>query len=114
MKKPRRTPAQKEAERKKALEDPINYERRDPPIYNPVDYARYIAAKYKSRNLPQVTPFREVVSKSLYGIPTTDELMRLRQDKERSIESEIQREAQFREPTPRPVKKGYEFQILKN
>ena len=116
MKKPRRTPEQKQAEDKKAREDPLTYKRRDPPIYNPIDYGRYLMAKYKSRNLPTSTPFREVVSQSLYGIPTTERLMAYRQDKERAIESEINREAerQFREELPRPVRNGYEFQILKS
>jgi len=120
MKKPRRTESQKAAERKKAEDDPLNYVRRDPPIYNPIDWAKYFYVKHQSKNSKIAgTPFRETVTRSLYGIPTTEELMRLRQTRERAIESEIEREAkkeaerQFREPTVRPVKSGYEFQILK-
>ena len=118
MKKPRRTNSQKEAERKKAMENPFEYKRSDPPLYNPIDWAKYIVAKHKTKEMSKTSgiPFRETVSKSLFGIPTTEELMRYRQEKERAIESEINREAerQFRESVPRPVKSGYKFQILKN
>lgn len=111
------TSSQKQEEDKKAREDPLNYKRRDPPIYNPIRFAKYLYVKNKSKDMSKSveTPFRETFTKAVYGIPTTAELMRYRQERERAIESEINREAerQFREPTQRPVKRGYEFQILK-
>lgn len=117
MKFVKRTDSQKTAETNKAKEDPINYSRRDPPIYNPLRYAKYLLVKNQSKAMTKSvkTPFRETFTKAVYGIPTTEELMRYRQERERAIESEINREAerQFRESSPRPVKSGYEFQILK-
>lgn len=114
----RRTGYEKRLETEKAREDPLNYQRRDPAIYNPIKFIKYLNAKRKSKALSEATgiPFRETYSKLAYGIPTTEELMRLRQDEERAIMSEIARDAeqQFRESTPRPVKKGYEYQILKS
>ena len=114
----KRTTSQKLAEDKKAREDPINYKRRDPPIYDPIRFAKYLFVKNKSKAMSKSveTPFRETFTKAVYGIPTSAELMRYRQERERAIESEIARNAeeQFREATVRPVKKGYEFQILKS
>lgn len=113
----KRSNSKKQAEEKKARDDPMNYERRDPPIYDPIRFAKYLYVKNKSKSMSKSveTPFRETFTKAVYGIPTTAELMRYRQERERAIESEIAREAerQFREPTVRPVKSGYEFQILK-
>lgn len=115
-KKPTRTDSQKEAEKKKAREDPFNYQRKDPPIYNPITFAKYLLAKHQSRKRIGASeiPFRERYTDYAYGIPTSARLMQFRQDKEREIESEIQREAkrQFREESPKPVKSGYEFKIL--
>lgn len=114
----RRTKTSRQKEENKAREDPNKYERRDPPIYNPIRFVKYLIAKSRTKDIAKAAdmPFRELYSKSAFGIPTTKELERYRDEQNRAIASEMIREAeaQFRESTPRPVKPGYQFQILKS
>lgn len=114
----KRTNTARAKEAEKAREDPNAYERRDPPIYNPIRFVKYLIAKSKTKAITKAAdmPFRELYTKAAFGVPTTKELERYRDEQNRAIASEMIREAenQFRESTPRPVKPGYQFQILKN
>jgi len=101
---------QRVAERKKAEDDPLNYVRRDAPIRNPFDYLALLKAYYNPANSLPYKKLRELVSESQRGIPTTESLEKMKEDFNQGILSEAER--QFRYSSPKPVKPGYEFQIL--
>lgn len=105
--------SRKEAEAKKAKDDPLNYKRKDPSL-NAIDYLKLkllVEPKSKRKGITS-QQLREGLSKIRYGIPTTPELEGLREEKERAILSEAERQFRSSE-VARPVRKGYEFQILK-
>lgn len=102
--KSKKTAEQKAAERKKAEQDPFNYKRRDPTMYNPFNH---IAMMYAHTKAPPGTSYKEIreaTTRRYHGIPSTMELEMLK-------EKEAQR--MFRGPeVARPARKGYEFKIL--
>lgn len=109
--KSKKSPEEKDAEMKKAQADPLNYKRRDPPMYNPFNHLALAYAYHTSPKHKTYKQTREMVSRRYHGIPTTEDLRGFIDKEEAKILSEAER--QFRsQDTEKPVRRGYEFQIL--
>jgi hypothetical protein len=99
--KPKIPQAQKDAEKEKARSDPFTYKRRDPAIYNPANHLAILLSLQKSPG-STYKDVRQAVTRGNYGIPTEKDIEHFK-DQFRFRSSEVYR----------PIRKGYEYKILK-
>lgn len=82
--------------------DPFTYKRKD-KLLNPVEYFKLSRARSKFPSIP-FEDYKQAYLESKYNIPSEKSLDYMKRQAEQFRSSEVKR----------PVKPGYEFQILKS